>query len=100
MSFRLMADVLARSRAPAPARLVAVAIADRVNGAGLAWCSVSDLAERTGLCEWAVRRALKRLEATGELAIERRRGRTHRYRLTLPTSPRPPRHPAQSDRGR
>jgi DNA-binding transcriptional regulator PaaX len=89
MSYRLMAEVLARSRAPGPARLVLVALADRMNGAGLCWCSVTDLAERTGFCEWTVRRALKTLEATGELAIEHRLGRTHRYRITLPTSPRP-----------
>lgn len=46
-------------------RLVAIAIADRVNGDGQCWPSIADLSRRTGLGERAVQRALRILEDEG-----------------------------------
>jgi DNA-binding transcriptional regulator PaaX len=89
MSYRLMADVLARSRAPLIARFVLVALAERANKHGICWCGIADLCDRTGASERTVRNALPILERLGELRIERRPGRTHRYRITPPAAPRP-----------
>lgn len=100
MSYRLMADVLARSRAPGPARFVLIALADRMNKAGICWCSIADIADRTGGSARTIRRALRCLERIGELHTERRRGPrgANRYRITLPATDRP-RRPGHSDRG-
>jgi Helix-turn-helix domain len=86
-----MADVFARSRAPFVPRMILLAIADRVNKtSGIAWCSVADIAERTGATERTVRRAINRtLERLGELQVERRTGRTHRFQITLRADARP-----------
>jgi len=46
-------------------RLVAIALADRVNGDWQAWPSVADLSRRTGLSERVVQRYLRYLEAEG-----------------------------------
>lgn len=47
-------------------RLVALAIADRVNGDTLeCWPSISDIARRVGIHERSVQRAIRSLEAEG-----------------------------------
>jgi hypothetical protein len=103
MSFHLVADVFARSRAPFVARTVLLAIADRVNEkrGNIAWCSIADLCERTGGGRSTVKRALARLKDLGELEVEYRRGPQgrHRYRVRLPETARPVhRHPARASK--
>ena len=48
-------------------RLVAIALADRVNGDGNCWPSLADVARRTGMSERQVRRHIRQLEADGAL---------------------------------
>ena len=57
-------------------------IADRQNDrSGFAWCSCADIALRTHLTLDWVPHAIANLEAHGLLYVERRRGRTNRYRV-------------------
>lgn len=59
-----------------------LAIADHINGAGIAWPSIKHLSGKTKLSERQVQRVIKKLEQTGELVILRDR-RYHRYKITL-----------------
>ena len=80
-------------------RLVAIAIADRINNDWEAWPSIADLCKRTGLGERAVQRAVRQLEEEG---VIRRHGQrrnscgqpvsnlwTWTVRLQVGVSPRP-----------
>jgi len=70
---------------PVAERLVWMIIADRINDKhGYAWCSSYDLAARTGLTPGAVRHCVTRLEVAGLVDVERRPGRTNRYRIGFP----------------
>lgn len=50
-------------------RMVAIALADRVNHEWLAWPGLGDIARRTGLDERQVRRHLRQLEAEGVIRL-------------------------------
>ena len=54
-------------------RMVAIALADRVNSDRQAWPALSDLARRTGLSERQVRRNLRILEDAGVIRCEGQR---------------------------
>ena len=64
MSWHFVSCVLNTTGIAASEKLVLIALADRANHrhGGAAWPSVRDLAQRTGLCERSVQRALRRLE--------------------------------------
>ena len=84
MGWKWVALVLERSQVGPVARMVLVAIAERINNkrsAGRA--SLTDLARRSGASRAAVVRSLRLLEARGELRIERRAGQPNQYALTL-----------------
>jgi hypothetical protein len=78
-------EVLRHSQAVGSARLVLLAIAVHVNPSGIAWPSFATLAVETKLSRRHVIRLVKRLEASGELDVERRPGRTNVYRVKLST---------------
>lgn len=66
-------------------RLVLLLIAAHADHAHEAWPSVPLLAELAGMHEDTVRRAVRRLEATGMVTVQRGGGRrANRYRLALP----------------
>jgi hypothetical protein len=91
MSVQAMAWVWQHSQAEGTARLVLLAIADRVNKRGVdAWPSQQRLAEKCRISERTVRRVVDELVALRELEVEKYRGpmvdgksgrRTHRYSL-------------------
>jgi hypothetical protein len=63
-------------------KVVLVRLADRANNTGWAWPSVTSLAEDTGLCERAVRQALRDLEGRGLVMTEQSKGgQANIYRL-------------------
>jgi hypothetical protein len=82
MSIQKMAEVWKLSKNGGSLLLVELAIADHINGAGIAWPSIKHLAKKTKLSERQVQRVVKKLEQTGELIILRDR-RYHRYKITL-----------------
>ena len=89
-----MTWVFQSSRATGSDRLVLLAIADRTNDEGQdAWPSIRAVAEKARMNERTVHRSLVRLEALGELQVERRPGRASVYTivmqpsLSLPTAP-------------
>ena len=73
-----------RGRSPAQ-KLVLLALADRADGGGLCWPSISRLITDTGLCRRSIQLAIGALEAAGLILADRLGGR-HRasvYRLRL-----------------
>lgn len=69
-------------------RLVLVAIADRADDEGCAWCGTEDIAKRAGIARNHVTRHTKNLAAMGELEVGFRQGEKNAnlYRiLTRPT---------------
>lgn len=77
------------------AKLVLIALADQARPDGLAWPSVATIARRTDLSERAVQKHVAGLERLGLMTIERRSGRSSRYRLAIgkggaPSAPLPP----------
>jgi len=77
-------------------KLVLVSLADQANDEGLCWPSIESLSVRTCLCERAVQKALRALEAMGLLRVVERGSsrRTNQYWLTvrdwLAKQPKPP----------
>jgi hypothetical protein len=78
-------EVLRHSQAVGSARLVLLAISVHINPSGIAWPSYHTLAVETKLSRRHVIRLVKRLEASGELDVERRPGWSNVYRLKLST---------------
>lgn len=76
MSVRGTTAVWRYSRHKGSEKLLLLAIADIERGNGV-WASQQTLAEKTGLTDRQVRTLLRKLEASGELAVERRPGRTY-----------------------
>jgi len=70
MSIRCIANVLdlAPAHWPPGTRMVALALADRVNQDWEAWPSLDDIATRSGLTTRMVRSHLRQLEAEGVIA--------------------------------
>jgi hypothetical protein len=104
MSVKVMNWVFENSRSDGYDRLVLLALADRTNDAGLdAWPSVPTIAAKSRMDARTVRRCLVRLEALGELQVERRQGRSSRYAiimqvpLSLPLSVQQPSQAAQDN---
>lgn len=75
MSNECLNAVFARSRARGVARLVLIAIADRANDGGYAYCSIDDLRFRTQASRSQIFVALTALEGMDELHIVNRGGR-------------------------
>lgn len=86
MSVRVISRVWDASAAEPTARFVLVAIADCANDEGHAFPGVANLAKKTGLDRTAVMRAVRALEALGELRVQRTFGRGNRYDVLLGTS--------------
>ena len=91
MSWRFVSCVLNTTGIAASEKLVLIALADRANHkhGGAAWPSVGDLAQRTGLCERSVQRALRRLEHNGLVVPASNtvggRGKSTTYQLAIDT---------------
>ena len=83
MSIQAIAWVLEESEATLADRLVLLAIANHADGRGWnAWPTVPQIAREARVDRATVFRALGDLEASGELCIERRRGRSNMYGIT------------------
>lgn len=84
MSIRAVAWVLDRSPAEGTDLLVMIALADFADESGLSWPSVRRLAHRARVSERTARRALRNLEAIGQVTTDGGGGRaSNRYRLTF-----------------
>jgi hypothetical protein len=93
MSVKVLARVWEHSRQKGTALLLALAIADYCNDEAWAWPSIASLRRKTRLgSDRTVQTLLRRLEAAGEVAIERGAGmvgtaggsqRTNRYRVLV-----------------
>ncbi len=68
---------------PPTPKNVLMAIADRADDSGLAWPSIAGICEATCYGRTAVWEALKTLEASGLLLIEKQDGRNSRYTIVL-----------------
>lgn len=77
------------SRSKHGSRLVLLALADRARDNGLAWPSVAELKQMTGLGERAVQAAIIDLAKLGELEVGYQQGPKgcNRYRLLMPPTP-------------
>lgn len=92
-----MTWVFESSQSTGSDRLVLLAIADRANDEGRdAWPSVENIATKARMDVRTVQRSLRRLEALGELKLDRRRGSSTRYTVVMRpgardlAAPRPP----------
>lgn len=74
MSNLALNAVFERSTSTGIARLVLLAIADRADASGRAWCGSADIAARANIGRNNVPRALRSLGDSGELVLERRAG--------------------------
>ena len=98
--------LLARRDLSATAKLVYIALADRVGVNGYTWAGIRTIARDVGCCHGTVQRALDDLESAGLLMVERRGcGRSHHYRVVgpsalknraLPDTPKRPKNPGAS----
>lgn len=87
MSIEATRAVWQHSQAVGSARLVILCIADHLNTDGIAWPSVTTIADETKVSERQVTRAIADLVSKKELAIEEKgngRGRSTIYRVLLP----------------
>ena len=85
MSVYISADVWKYSKTRGSARLLLLALADNAREeTRIAIVGTAYLAEKTRLSQRAVHRLIQELEASGEVMVERNRGRhrTNRYRIT------------------
>lgn len=105
MSIKIMSAIWDGGPKGSTMRFVLIALADNANDDGECWPSVATVARKTGLCERAVRQALRQLEVGGWLKtkIGGGRGGANRYVInpaqnapgtTCPPAPNspPPRH--------
>jgi hypothetical protein len=93
MSNTVLNAVFESSQSKGMDRLVLVAIADRADDSGAAWCGTEDIARRVGIARNHVTRHTKKLVALGELEVGMRQGRhrTNLYRVVLRPSTAPSR---------
>ncbi len=75
MSHKVVDRVIKHSSATRGTYTVLLMIAERANDQGVAWCSRSDIATRARISERQVKRAIAKLEASGELLVLRGAGR-------------------------
>lgn len=75
MSINVMSAIWKSSQATGGELLVLLAIADFADDDGMAYPSVSTLGKKSRLSARQVQRAIRRLTALGELAIETGKGR-------------------------
>jgi len=66
-------------------KLVALAIADNANDAGVCWPSVPTIARKCDLTEQGVQNRLKSLQKSGWLKVERKPGQSNTYTIHPPT---------------
>lgn len=94
MSIKVQSHVWDNSPAKGGELLILLAIADFADDNGVAWPSVSTLAQKSRLSERQAQRNIRNLVASGDLAIDENAGPhgTHRYRVLRVSS----RHPRQN----
>jgi hypothetical protein len=105
MSIKIMAMIWDGGPKGSTLRFVLIALADNANDDGECWPSVATISRKTGICERAVRTALRQLESDGWLstAVNGGRGGANKYTINpaphapgikCPTAPHapPPRH--------
>ena len=73
-------------------RFVLIALADNANDDGECWPSVATIARKTGICERAVRNAIRNLEVEGWLVTDISAGRKGANKYHIITAPHAPRH--------
>lgn len=84
MSIRVMAAVWDSSHHRGAALLLMLAIADFARDDGVAWPTLGTLAHKTRMSDRQIRRLVGECERSGELRIDRSRGRSpHRFRIVL-----------------
>lgn len=85
MSVAVMSQVWSHSRHKGSELLLLIAIADFADDSGRAFPSITRLAQKVRLSPRAVRMLIRRLEASGELTVERGcgRGRSSVYRIRV-----------------
>jgi hypothetical protein len=77
MSNTALNAVFTQSQSTGTSRLVLLAIADRADDSGRAWCGAADIARRARVKPHNVPRATRQLVSLGELSVELRQGRNH-----------------------
>ena len=94
MSIAIMTDVWKLQGLSGTEKLVLLALADNANDSGECFPSVSMLAQKTCVCERAVRNAIRDLEAGGYVSSSSRAGTSTLYRINTTPAPdaAPPRH--------
>lgn len=92
--------IMERTDLTPAAKLVWMALAGHVGRHGLAaWPSISRLAQRTGLSQPTVKRAVASLADVGLVEIERSPGESNHYRIRQPEVPQSPTNQYQNDTG-
>lgn len=84
MSIGVMTQVFKKSRARLAARLVLLCIADNANDEGVAWPSITLIAQKALVSERQVQRCITKLVEIGELQVYQIEGRlTHTFRVLV-----------------
>lgn len=68
---------------PPTEKIVLLALADSANDKGVSWPAVSELRDKSGVCERSVQYALRKFEASGWLTVHRRYKQSNIYELHL-----------------
>lgn len=84
MSVLVMNDIWRHSKEKGSRLLLLLAIADNANDAGVAWPSISTLAQKTRMSERQVQRMVQGLVADGALLYEPGNGRGHTHKFFIP----------------
>ena len=88
MSNGVLTAVFEGSRSKGVARLVLLAIADRADDEGRAWCGTADIAKRAGISRNHVVRHTKLLNELGELEVGFREGKKNTNQYLVKPCPR------------
>jgi Helix-turn-helix domain len=75
MSFKHMNAVFDNSKTQGPDRAVMMVLAHHANDSGFCWPSISRIASYAGLHDRTVKKCLRRIAKSGEIAIEYRSGK-------------------------
>lgn len=90
LSIKIMSAIWDGGPKGSTLRFVLIALADNANDDGECWPSVATIGRKTGLCERAVRTALRQLEADGWLQTANGGGRNGVNRYTVNPAPHAP----------
>ena len=84
--FKLPADLAARPDLPATAKIILAVLAWHVGRNGVCWPGIRTLSRETGLNKDTVMAAIRRLEAAGDLFVQRHdNGKSSQYSLPEPS---------------